>query len=612
MAPDGPECVRADRRRAAWAALAVALLTLLAFVERAVGIDARLPQAREADTALVHYAAYYDRPPGAAVNSATYPSSVYPVLLGQMLVVLPGSGYAVFQPPDAPLRAHLDAAANPYTRARWLIALLSLLAVPGTYLFARRWLERGWSVVAAAFTATSLLAFEMSVVGKPHGALLAFTALSLWTIVRLVDTGRLRDYCAAGIATAFAMATLNSGLFLFPALVLAHVLGLRADRHRGRWRGFGIALAICAALCIDSYWLVLVPPTGSTHVDGALNMGEQAIDWAAWNGGGFPDMLPVLSQHDPVLLALAGVGLLGGLFRLTWLSRAGSRLAQPRAIVAGKATHRVAANVVVGLFAGTWIFLFGLHEPFYARFALPLVPIAAVLAAAALRGVDRVVARLLAPTSDISGGARAPRWIGPVLAALALAFPCFVTFHMARIRAREDTTELAARWVVTNLGPDSGPVALDAMLTLPLFVRADVLAGWPRLTLQPWSRYQLDADLGAQVVGVGVEAAWDLHSILQRGMYTDHRLDRTEVLDRLRAIGARWVMVTIPTADEAASDDTRATVREIAGEPRATILPFGLGGTLDSIFTRDADPEFLNHLLAQDRLGPPIEVYALP
>jgi hypothetical protein len=62
---------------------------------------------------------------------------------------------------------------------------------------------------------------------------------------------------------------------------------------------------------------------------------------------------------------------------------------------------------------------------------------------------------------------------------------------------------------------------------------------------------------------------------------------------------------------DAARDETCAALRERYGAPVARILPFGPSGSIDSILTRDVDPQFLAHMLTLDRLGPPIEVFKL-
>src|SRR5438132_13664230 len=140
-------CVSRPRE---WACAGVAALVLLAFIERWIGIGHRLPQQREPDTAIVHQAAWHDRPAGVPVHAAAYRSTIYPFFLYGILIALPGTNCAQPAARDGPLEEHLAAAGAAYVRARKLVLVLSLLILPATYLLARRWLERAWSLVAAA------------------------------------------------------------------------------------------------------------------------------------------------------------------------------------------------------------------------------------------------------------------------------------------------------------------------------------------------------------------------------------------------------------------------------------------------------------------------------
>jgi hypothetical protein len=255
------------------------------------------------------------------------------------------------------------------------------------------------------------------------------------------------------------------------------------------------------------------------------------------------------------------------------------------------------AGLVVLLYAALFVLMFGLHARYFARFSLALVPVLALLGAWGVRALAGVVAPRL--------GAAGPA-VGPALALAALAFPLSATLHLAKLRARDDTAELAARWLLAN-PPAPGPIALDVQLTLPVFVASDALAELPEWARTPWPRYQLEV-LPPDPRRTG----FDLRLVWERGMFADRRIDRDEVLARLAVLRPRLAIVAVPAPGEAALDATRATVRELAGEPIATFTPLRPGAGLDSILTREADPDYLAHLFAQERLGPPIEVYALP
>ncbi|MBL8863526.1 MAG: glycosyltransferase family 39 protein [Planctomycetes bacterium] len=566
---------------------ALVALILAAAGLRWVALDAGLPHVREADAAMVHFAAFHARPPGAPVTEAVYPSRVYPQFLGRLLGVLPGSSYAEEAPPGAQLGAHQAAAAEPYWRARLLIALLSLLAIPFTYLFARNWLEPGWSLFAACLPATSMNFLEVSVVAKPHGALAGLAAVALWAIVRLVREAGWRAYLAAGTATGAALATLNSGAFLLPALGLAHVLGWRSDRVRARWARVGLAVALCGGFFLLGYAYLFAPRPEAERVAGALQFGENAIYWHTWGLGNIRNVAPRLFAFEPVLTILAGVA-------LTWLTLKlafdpGARRAARRPEV-----------LVVALYFVIWLILFGLHERFFPRYALPVLPVLCVLAAHPLRALARALAaRVRAPVAS--------QLVAPALALFALVYPARATWQAAWIRAVPDTYEQAAAWIEEHLDPAHGPVAVDMTLGLPLVARRESLAAWPSWSLQPWQRYQLEI-LTRELPG----PAWDLRPIHFRGIQHDRRIDAGEIDQVLALVRPRYVVVSVPDPDSATRDATREAVRARCGPPLASFSPLRAGRAEAAFRTRDFHLDHLAHVLASARLGPPIEVYAVP
>src|SRR5689334_4171387 len=82
-----------DGSRRSLIAAALAALVLVAFVERFCGLAFQLPYEREGDPAIVHAAAFHDRPAGAEPTDAAYPSTVYPLLLPRVLEAAPGTNY---------------------------------------------------------------------------------------------------------------------------------------------------------------------------------------------------------------------------------------------------------------------------------------------------------------------------------------------------------------------------------------------------------------------------------------------------------------------------------------------------------------------------------------
>ena len=91
----------------------------------------------------------------------------------------------------------------------------------------------------------------------------------------------------------------------------------------------------------------------------------------------------------------------------------------------------------------------------------------------------------------------------------------------------------------------------------------------------------------------------------------DKHIDGDEVRSLLATLHPRWAVLKLPFAEIALHDDTRKTVREIAGEPVARFWPDDqkLAGFED---VPEAESHALDGVLCLERNGPPIEIYKLP
>lgn len=569
-----------------WAA--VAALTLVAFVERWMGLGFELPHREDPDAAILHVAALHDLPAGVEQSDFAYRSTIYPFLFAGILVALPGSNYPVAHAPDAPLAEHMAAASEPTMRGRRLIALLSLLVVPSTFLLARRFFSDGWALLASTFAATSLLALHMSQQARPHGGLMGLSALAVASCLLLLRPATVWNYFVSGVATALALAALHSGLFVVPAFALAHFLGWRADRDSRRWLWLAIPAVLFAIAFVLAYPFIVFGDPLQTTSSGTLNFGQHAIRWESWNGRGFVEMLPAVFAFDPVLVVLS---IAGSIALAASLIRSG--LAR-----VSRCTRDAA--LVIGVHALVTIAAFGMQEQLYARFLLPVLPLAGILAAYAVFQVARVAGRVFsAPTTR--------RAVAVACALLAIAMPAWASSWYARIRARPDTAMLAAHWIEEHVPPSSEIVAIDFTVSLPILQERAGLAEVRRWSLKPWQRYQLDI-LHTDIAG----PHWNVRQIVAGKMRADGRIDRTEVLERMTQLGAHWAVVTVPTESDAKFDETRAAIRELAGEPVARFYPFDPALNPPPTLERDVNHEFVWRMLKFDGWGQPLEIYRLP
>ncbi len=458
------------------AALAVAALTLAALGARLAARDWLLPHYPEPDRYLVAQVDYLAA--GGRLREAPVDFWWYPSMVAEALALLP----PVPTPdPDAvTVEQHWRAALAPILRVRTAVAWLAALAVPLTYLLARRFLRRGPALLAAALLATSLLHLTFSTQARLHAVQATAALLAVLGALRVAERGRWRDYVGAGLGAAAAVGVLQNGVFTLPALGAAHLLRPRAPGEarvlapRALARlGLALALAALAFARFHPYLFVQQRDdqrrayTELAVRDGSIELGPQRLDLERFDGSGFARLPQYLAWNDPVLLGLGAVGV------LAWL--ASRRRAAP-AREPGEPAGRGRALVVVLAYVVPLTLVMGSYRNTWGRFLLPLLPYLAVLAARGAVALHAAAAR----ASSRDGRAR------PVLAgagALAvLALPVAAGAKLVALRARPDTFEEAAAWVEAHLDPATDRVATTPGMFLPLFLddaSLDALAQQP-------------------------------------------------------------------------------------------------------------------------------------
>jgi hypothetical protein len=224
----------ADRRRLAWAALALVLLVALGL--RLWGIRQGLPYAYNSDEdshfvpraigmlTLGWNPHYFVNPPA------------YTDLLRLVFAAWFGGRAGV---------SHTFAT-NPtavFTLARVCAALLGTLAVWLLYIAGARLFDRGVALLAAALEAVAFLPVFYSHLALNDVPTLAPLTLSLLGTAGVLRKGRARDYLVAGIGLGFGCATkYTAGIALLPLLAAAASQYLApTPRRRTVGRGRGVA-----------------------------------------------------------------------------------------------------------------------------------------------------------------------------------------------------------------------------------------------------------------------------------------------------------------------------------------------------------------------------------
>ncbi|MBI5364626.1 MAG: glycosyltransferase family 39 protein [Planctomycetes bacterium] len=557
---------------AAWVLLAV--MTLLAAWARFDGIERLLPQSPEPDDHAVIQLVELEAGTPEGARPAVF--GRYPLLLARLGTLAPR---AVDVEHANTLDEFLIAAAEPTLRLRLLVACFAVLAIPLSFLLARHFLDPWPALLAAAFTATSLIHLMFSQQARPHAVHFTLLLLALIASLALVERPSVARSLCAGACSGLAFATLQTGGFTLAPLVVAHVFAPKAWNARSRWLAACSSLAVAAAIAAAFVPGGRVPDPGATtaemNLDGTVvSQGGLMFELVKLNGLGFPRGFRQVFVHDPVPLLLGCVGLVLLLFRLR-------RVVRDRRVLV-LAAYSLPYGLVWGMYA--WV---------YERYWLPLYPAMTMLAAWAVWRASRG-----------AGGELAWRRLFVVFAALALAFPVAVQGRFVLLAAAPDTVHEAADWLVEHAQPGDD-VLVTPQLNLPLaYSNADdaLLAETKRA--QAWRGLQrarpLPAALGPRLRIRNVPTA-AVNEGPERAPANAERL-LTDPKPRFVVIEAtrwnRWILLS--------SLLWRGAVER--GDP--VFASQGDDDGTRSSFYQDV-PAPIPRLFALDRMGPRIEIYTL-
>jgi hypothetical protein len=462
------------------------LVLVLAASVRVHGLRFGVPVRPEPDAFVVEHVTRVRA--GGAAPDRTFAGAQYPSLLADLTLLLPA-------PEDDPQRLarmeldlHLRNAALPYLQVRGVVAVLGLLVVPATYLVARAFLSGGWSVLAAAFAAGSLLLVNLGQTARPHAALAALTTLAVAAALRLRRDPGPASHVLAGVAAALALGCLHTGALALAPLAAALVLA-RADvrARRAGWTLVPLLLPLLAAPWF--YRHIYDPAVVVAGAGGAAHLDHEPITFRWWlaelwyhfDGNGLGRIARSLATWEPVLGALA---LCAAALALADLAR--GRLPE---------RERRMDLLVVAAFALPYAGLLAGFGKTYERFLTPLIPF---LACAAAWLASRVWER---------AGARRGLVLAASLAALGAAW--LPALQLARLRARPDTLDEAARWIAEHARPGETVVLAPPVdLALARTPAALCTAGDRQPALfSPWAVYQADLP-GGGVRGLQHELIW--------------------------------------------------------------------------------------------------------
>ena len=366
----------------------------------------------------------------------------YPTVFHYLL--LPAFGLLYVRGKSQGLWASLDEVQRDtfqfYELARVHSAVLGALTILLTFALARRlWpgVRGRWAgVIAAACVTFAFIHVKESHHGVTDAALTFFVVLAFHAIVRAVQRGSAGSYALAGFAVGIACATKYSALPLVPVVLAAHFL----DRTRWTdWRRLAAVLAAIPAGFFTGYpYALLNWPPFLEH-----------LGWMSSHSGS--------KSFDPgarfeMILRYAMESGFGVIFTLAFAAAAARALFRRRP----EETLILLFTVVAFALLSKTAF------PFYGRYLVPILPLAAVLVASLV--VD--AAGWLRRTAGAQGPVVAPAFAAAAAVAL-VASPALETFHYLRYLTSEDTRVQAYKHIVQHLPEGSTIASEEPYLKLP-------------------------------------------------------------------------------------------------------------------------------------------------
>lgn len=304
-----------------------------------------------------------------------------------------------------------------YTAARLLTAVAGVLTVWITYRIGVAIGSRSLGLLAAAQLAVLPMHVRESHFALTDVPVTLFTTTGMLLAMRAARLRSASAYFVAGVGCGLAAAAKYNGAVALVAPAVVWLLYERAAPDRGR-KAFALVAGAAVAF-------VAAVPFAVLDLPGFLS--GFAAQAARFSGARF--------DGDPVwLLYLKHFALMGRL----WLPAAAAGLV---ALLARRATRVAVAPVLA--FGLAYYYVLATHPLVFARYALPLLPVISIFAAAAVLEIANASRR-------VRGG----RYRRFVLAAGAIALTAAFTVETVRWLRQfhaPDTRQIATLWMKDNL-----------------------------------------------------------------------------------------------------------------------------------------------------------------
>ncbi|MGQ9627810.1 MAG: ArnT family glycosyltransferase [Anaerolineae bacterium] len=333
---------------------------------------------------------------------------------------------------------------NLFIMGRVLSASFGSLSIFICYLAARRAYSRKTGLLAA-----SLLAFSVLHIRKSHfySVDVTFTFLSLVALVLILTLTGKREtlrYLKAGLACGLVLAV-KVGAFALPVpMIVAHLSGggqvPATSQSGGHLRRLGDWRLWLAMACMVGVFIALNPFSILDLENYFLHHG---LLWNLFMAQGYfrPQYTLQYEGTTPYIYYLANV--------LFWGLGPFLEVAAILGIMYALVRWRKAENAVLVSFALAYFLTTGSWRVKFSRYALPLVPVMALLAA-----------NFLLEWRSLPFLSRLPAWLEKVGVVLVVVPSFLYSLAFMQIYARPDTRIEASRWIYENV-PSGATILLE-------------------------------------------------------------------------------------------------------------------------------------------------------
>ena len=409
---------------------------------------------------------------------------------------------------DAARSAYATDPTTLFVLARIVAAVLATAAVWFTCLAGARLFDRAVGLLAGAILGLGFLPVFYSHLALNDVPTLAPVALSLYGVAGVLRQGRARDYVLSGVAVGLAAATKYTGGIMLLCLLAACVAARRPAGFgaRARLLAVGVLTALVAFVAANPY--AVLDPSGFYS--------------------GVTQQASLAAGTDPVKLGSRhGSGVAYYLWTFTWGLGWGPALAALGGALVLVLRRRLALALVLVPAPIAFVIFMGDQQRFFGRWLMPVLPIAAVLAAYFAVAAARWLVRQHHVPIPVAAG---------LAALLMLAQSAAAAIHNDAVLSRPDTRNLARNWMVGHVPPGS-KVVIEPLV--PDNWSSDIGASLPYTeTGERWSRWPtwlttLDT-LGRQLPPG--EHRYVVVDQYERNLYP-------ALLDRYLADGYCWVVI---------------------------------------------------------------------